>query len=812
MIAPLRILIAIAIQSLIATAEPVGICLHAYGPDAPADKIECFEFEKVERAGDNYRFFPRSDKSVVVNAYRFRGTIPYKANLAPTHPEFDKLLKLYEETARATPSTRVFLNHRILAMRAQAAGVAKQTESLAESLTLTLADGSKLVGCKMTKIDKGFVSIMHQGGISKVDIKELDDTEKKALTATADGLSFEDPSVTPKDSSGTFAKIVFKNGVRLKKAQFKEVSGGNLVFMADGKSVSVPADQFPGDLSVFGDEVLKALAARALGVRAGEERDFEIAAGVNMTFCWIPPGEFVTDIPIDTIINTRDNVQRRVRLTQGYWLAKTEVTQAQWRAVMGSDPSRFRGADLPVEQVSWNDICGNEERAGGFLGKINANASIGMRFDLPTQAQWEHACRAGTTGPYAGDLDSMAWYGKNSGNTTHPVGTKKPNAWGLHDMHGNVGEWCANWSDNFREKVEIDPQGPTTGDYRVICGGSWLMRARFCRASDGSAQMPGIQNYYTGFRPALIPTVEGKNVPVLSDQFPSEPSVAGEETAKPLGTKPGEERDFEIAPGVTMTFCWIPAGEFLMGSPAGELGRGDDETQHRVKLTQGYWLAKTEVTQAQWRAGGGKDMSGRAPAQLDGKEPSTWERLELRAMDFQGENLPVERVDWSEARDWCGGMGERLRNDGVLEAGWKVALPTEAQWEYACRAGKETALNNGRNLTNKEGICRNLDEVAWYDENSGGDKTHPVGGKQPNAWGLYDMHGNVLEWCADWSDDYPGGAVTDPKGPATGDYRVIRGGSWSLTAANCRAAYRYGFMPVSRIVFIGFRPAIVPSE
>lgn len=260
MIASLRILIAIAVQSLIATAAPVGICLHAYSPEAPAEKIECFEFEKVERAAADYRFFPRADKSVMVTAYRFRGTIPYKPGLAPTHPEFDKLLKLYEETARATPSTRPYLNPKILVMRSQAAGVAKQIEEVAKLPAITMADGTQLIGCTLSKIENGFAIIRHQDGISKVSLTELDATEKKALNSTAEGWSLEDPAAVSKDSTGTFAKIVFKNGILLKKAKFKEVADGNLVFMADGKSVSVPADQFPGELSVLGEEAVKSLA------------------------------------------------------------------------------------------------------------------------------------------------------------------------------------------------------------------------------------------------------------------------------------------------------------------------------------------------------------------------------------------------------------------------------------------------------------------------------------------------------------------------------------------------------------------------
>ena len=256
----LLLITAMGLQSFIGTAAPVGICLHASSPEAPAEKIECFEFEKVERVGENFRLYLPTGRSVMVTAYRYRGMIPYKPGLAPTHPEFEKLLKLYVETARSSPSTRAYLNPKILVMRSQAAGVTTQAENMAKSLTLTLADGSQLRGCTMTKIDNGFVSIRHQDGVSKVSLKELDAMGKKSLNATTEDWSLDDPSITPKDSSGTFAKIVFKNGRLAKNAKFKEVLDGNLVFLTSGGSVSLPADQFPGELSVLGEEAVKSLA------------------------------------------------------------------------------------------------------------------------------------------------------------------------------------------------------------------------------------------------------------------------------------------------------------------------------------------------------------------------------------------------------------------------------------------------------------------------------------------------------------------------------------------------------------------------
>jgi formylglycine-generating enzyme required for sulfatase activity len=275
------------------------------------------------------------------------------------------------------------------------------------------------------------------------------------------------------------------------------------------------------------------------------------------------------------------------------------------------------------------------------------------------------------------------------------------------------------------------------------------------------------------------------------------------------GGKAGEERDFEIAPGVKITMCWIPPGEFLMGSPTAELGREDDEVQHRVRITKGFWLAKYEVTQAQWRACGGVDPSARPPWSVGGEVKVSWEQLAsagIRATNFKGADLPVERVSWDEAADWCEGLNAGGRAKGGPEAEWRYGLPTEAQWEYAARGGTLTALNSGKNLTSNEGECRNLGELAWYDKN-GGLRTHDVGGKKANAWGLHDMHGNVWEWCLDWYGAYPSGVAVDPVGARSGERRVGRGGSWGDFAGNCRVAGRGDRGPANTRYSFGFRVA-----
>jgi formylglycine-generating enzyme required for sulfatase activity len=239
-------------------------------------------------------------------------------------------------------------------------------------------------------------------------------------------------------------------------------------------------------------------------LKAGDEREFEIAPGVKIVMCWIPPGEFLMG-NADDEDDVDDSIQHKVKITQGFWLAKTQTTQAQWQAVMGNNPSLFKGRNLPVEQVKWNDVCGNDTRSGGFLGKLNQFSTVGGRFDLPTEAQWEYACRAGTSGEYAGDLDQMGWYGDNAGRETNPVGQKKPNAWGLHDMHGNVVEWCADWWGSYDLNVVEDPTGPATGWSRVSRGGGWQDYEDDCRSASRETSGSTLDYIFgvEGFRAAL---------------------------------------------------------------------------------------------------------------------------------------------------------------------------------------------------------------------------------------------------------------------------------------------------------------------
>jgi serine/threonine protein kinase len=237
--------------------------------------------------------------------------------------------------------------------------------------------------------------------------------------------------------------------------------------------------------------------SKSAGPESGRDWSLSLpGSGGDLSMKWIAPGSFQMG---SNDGESDEKPVHRVTLSEGYHLGATEVTQAQWESVMGSNPSKFKGRDLPVEQVSWEDamsFCAKltaSERAAGRLAS-------GYEYTLPSEAQWEYACRAGTTGAYAGDLDSMGWYRENSGSKTHSVGTKRANAWGLYDMHGNVWEWCSDWYGSYPSGSVVDPAGARSGTFRVRRGGSWYYYASSCRSAFRSGDVPGNRISNLGFR------------------------------------------------------------------------------------------------------------------------------------------------------------------------------------------------------------------------------------------------------------------------------------------------------------------------
>jgi formylglycine-generating enzyme required for sulfatase activity len=230
-----------------------------------------------------------------------------------------------------------------------------------------------------------------------------------------------------------------------------------------------------------------------------KELAMDLVGGVKLDLVLIPAGSF-------TMGGVGENPAHKVTITKPFYLGKYEVTQEQWEAVMGSNPSYFKGPKNPVEEVSWDD-CQQ------FLAKLNAKSGgKDSKFVLPTESQWEYACRAGSTGEFCfGDdekqLGEYAWYEANSGSKTHPVGEKKPNTFGLHDMYGNVWEWCQDWYDGdyYGKSPADDPSGPTTGSSRVFRGGCWRFDGVRCRSTYRVSRGPGFRGSHLGLRVVRVP-------------------------------------------------------------------------------------------------------------------------------------------------------------------------------------------------------------------------------------------------------------------------------------------------------------------
>jgi len=503
----------------------------------------------------------------------------------------------------------------------------------------------------------------------------------------------------------------------------------------------------------------------------------------------VPAGKFMMGSPEFENNRNDDETQREVTLTNAFYMGKYEVTQEQWEGLMGNNPSTTVGAKLPVTDISWND-CQD------FIKKLNGKTGGGYR--LPTEAEWEYACRAGTSTAYS--------YGRNltesdaniDGDSIKAVGSYKPNTFGFYDMHGNVWEWCNDWHGSFQDGEVTDPMGPATGEGRVLRGGSFIFEVSFARSSNRSYNTPTWRRNGLGFRLARTMNIEGLSESEINEFFLKVMREQKAKTKKDEETKTKKEKEAKIkkeadeakakeaqkklamilhkeveekadlGAGIKLDIVLIPAGKFMMGSPASEKNRKSDETQHEVTITKPFYMGKYEVTQEQWQA-------------IMGNNPS----------ETKGVKLPVTHVSWEDCQEFI----KKLNAKTI--GGYR--LPTEAEWEYACRAGTNTAFSFG-------------DKITLKDANYSGSAIEApavIGSYKPNAFGLYDMHGNVWEWCEDWFKELPIGTTIDPKGPAMSDGRVLRGGSfwWESTASS---SSRADFPPTTKNFDFGFRLAKTP--
>jgi formylglycine-generating enzyme required for sulfatase activity len=308
----------------------------------------------------------------------------------------------------------------------------------------------------------------------------------------------------------------------------------------------------------------------------------------------------------------------------------------------------------------------------------------------------------------------------------------------------------------------------------------------------------------------------------------------------PQGARPmvGKSWSTPLDDQATLDMQWIPAGTFVMGSSESDsFAKVDERPQTRVTLAKGFWLGKTTVTIGQWKSMTGLGVRTQLVRiihddtlyDFDGKKETARDYMRFSrdadpaqylAREF--DSLPMYFVSWNDAMEFCKDLTERERAAGRLPAGYEYNLPTEAEWEYACRAGTTDATYAGP-LVAENGKSPMLDNLAWYSGNSPNGYTgkgfnvsgrtggpHPVAQKQPNAWGLYDMTGNLWQWCRDWYGSYPGGNLTDPTGPATGTDRVNRGGSFGSGPRDERSANHAKNPPAEASAYRGFRVALCP--
>jgi formylglycine-generating enzyme required for sulfatase activity len=455
-------------------------------------------------------------------------------------------------------------------------------------------------------------------------------------------------------------------------------------------------------------------------------------------------------VPID------EKPQHPVTLSS-YFIGETEVTQALWQTVMGNNPSFFQGSNRPVEQVSWNDCQ-------LFIQKLKELTHLNFR--LPTEAEWEFAARGGNKShgyEYSGCEYYKFWDYYRAMLHTQDAKKSPPNELGIYDMSGNVWEWCQDWYALYSPEAITNPSGAASGVYRVMRGGSVDDIFTCCRNTARDCGQEDSRCPTFGLRLA-ISTSEGITF------TPSANIQTNTANSNIQFVQTGNTYRIGSA---TFNMIQVAGGTFNMGAtPEQEKPHRSEKPVHAVTLST-YFIGETEVTEGLWTA-------------VMGSPTQTTESLQE----------PARGINWYQCQRF-------LRKLNSL-TGKRFRLPTEAEWEFAARGGN---LSHNYQYAGSN----RLQEVAWYHKNIGKKAfVRATKTKAPNELGIYDMCGNVQEWCQDWYGDYDAKAVTNPQGPESGSERVVRGGDSYSNPWFCRTTVRLHPQEPTRgdLLHTGFRLAL----
>lgn len=507
-------------------------------------------------------------------------------------------------------------------------------------------------------------------------------------------------------------------------------------------------------------------------IEDGKNLIFEINQCRSLELVSVDGGSFAMGSDIDEHGRSYDEASHPVSFSKDYLIAKYPVTRQQYAAVTGAPVPDYNEKDLPQEGITWED-------AVAFCDLLNSHMAHvlppGYRFDLPTEAQWEFAARGGRLSRncrYSGgdEIDDVAWYNDNSGFASHPVGLKRPNELGLYDMSGNIREWCKDYYAQYRPSSVTNPAGPELGLERVQRGGGYDDVTALCRCAARDSRDPA-DGTSAGFRVALVPVdaPESFDEADFARAVPLQQQPAPRPVPRPVRREEivWNNATLYLASDLKMEMRILQSGRIQVERSAPHDGTW--RVQH-IPADTAFFIAKYLVTQ---------DLYER----VTGFNPS----------EFRGANLPVENVSWFDAMAFCKRLNEL--SAGKLPNDFEFTLPEQHFWEYAATGGCHT---------DRVQFC------GWYAGNSGGE-THEVGRKSGNLLGIFDMRGNVWEWCRNnASVDEFGDPLKESERGQT-PRKAIMGGGWNSSEEVC-LFQDLGRKPETKSSEIGFRVILRPRE